>query len=274
MAKEADVVFSLDTTGSMHFAIEAMKEVIKTVAENYIQNRVQVRIGLVEFRDSVNASKMGTHPWDPQNTDLLSIQHFEFESGVYFTENMDMFRRIVDQLVADGGGPTPESSYDSIYTAISQSQWRQNAHRVIIHITDAPPNVPDLVCRDAEHLVEQIQHFEGLDQFHVICPKEYQHWYDDLNKSKKYVDSSKFTKVTVWDLGAGTEDLVEALRKVTKTSSDDIGGEVLISREPEELVTEIVPSENPFDDDGGQEEIQSFDSDEIDEDSDDFIFDD
>ena len=183
MAKEADVVFTLDTTGSMTFAINAMKQVLLDVTQIYLENRVAIRTGLVEFRDLVDATKNGTFPMDATDRTFRAIQHHTFEDG-YFTSNINTFEAAVNTLSAEGGGPLEESSFDAILTAVRQSNWRENAHRVIIHITDAPPNQPDLECQNADALVEGINQFGGLDQIHIICPEEYSELYEPLAMAK------------------------------------------------------------------------------------------
>ena len=54
MAKLADIVFTLDTTGSMGFAIEAMKRTITQLADIYLEARIDTRLGVIQFRDRVN----------------------------------------------------------------------------------------------------------------------------------------------------------------------------------------------------------------------------
>jgi DNA-directed RNA polymerase subunit F len=271
MAKEADVVFTLDTTGSMSFAINAMKQVLLDVTTIYLENRVAIRTGLVEFRDLVDATKKGTFPMDSMNRKFRAIQHHTFEDG-YFTSNINTFEDAIDTLQAKGGGPNPESSYDAILTAVRQSNWRDGAHRVIIHITDAPPNQPDLECQDADALVEGINQFGGLDQIHIICPEDHTELYEPLAMAKACIKEDSFSNCQFWNLDPeDTEALVEQLRNVTKTSSDDIdGAEVLLDRD------DAIPnpvSENPFDEDDDTIETLVFEDDSAELD-DDFMFDD
>ena len=54
MAKLADIVFTLDTTASMGFAIDAMKRTITQLADIYLEARIDTRLSVIQFRDRVN----------------------------------------------------------------------------------------------------------------------------------------------------------------------------------------------------------------------------
>ena len=51
---------------------------------------------------------------------------------------------------SSGGGPHPESSFDALALA-ARSNWREEANRIIIHITDAPPHQPDVKLEQLEN---------------------------------------------------------------------------------------------------------------------------
>jgi hypothetical protein len=90
--------------------------------------------------------------------------------------------------------------------------------------------------------------------------------------AKACIKEDSFSNCQFWNLDPeDTEALVEQLRNVTKTSSDDIdGAEVLLDRD------DAIPnpvSENPFDEDDDTIETFVFEDDSAELD-DDFMFDD
>ena len=152
MAKLADIVFTLDTTGSMGFAIEAMKRTITQLADIYLEARIDTRLGIIQFRDRVNFGES-----DSGNP---TLQRESFVNG--FTSDPKEFRDAVSWYRAAGGGPTPESSFDALALA-SRSEWRDEANRIIIHITDAIPHLPDREINNVKSLVDMLSEV-NIDQ--------------------------------------------------------------------------------------------------------------
>ena len=281
MAKQADIVFTLDTTASMGWVIEGMKQVILDLQSAFLENRIQVRVGLVEFRDSVHAMEVGSYPMDGADRRCFAMQHFQFEDQ-YFTSNANAFETAVNSLNALGGGPHPESSFDAICAAVEESNWLPSSHRVIIHITDAPPNIPDLKCQSADELVNIINENGGIDQLYIVCHSSDQVHYEPLAKSYQHMKEKDFIALEFKKIeNDNTEDLIMQLRQITKTSSDNIeAAEVLLGRDASSADSTKPPSENPFDvDDEIVEEVIVLDhTPDVDgmvvEEDDEFMFDD
>lgn len=123
-AKKIELVFVLDTTGSMSGLIHAAKEKIWSIATNMAQadQAPEIRIGLVAFRD--RGDKYVTRVID-LSSDLDSV----------YAQLMD--------LVADGGGDGPESVNQALYEAVHHVSWSQakDAYQVIFLVGDAPPHM-------------------------------------------------------------------------------------------------------------------------------------
>ena len=162
----ANVMFCLDTTGSMGFAIEAVKEAIVKVAEIYITARIDMTVGLIEFRDRVHSSESGDHEWDGGYPTLRMIDYGDQGS---FTDNINSFGNEVEQLSAQGGGPHPESSFDAMAHAARESSWKEGSTKVIIHITDASPRSPDYEISNIQQL-RDILSDSGIEQIFVVAP--------------------------------------------------------------------------------------------------------
>ena len=114
-----DVVFVLDTTGSMGPLLQAAREQMTTLLSR-LGNESSLRVGFVEYRD---------HP--PQDTVLTRVHPFVAE--------LNRAQKTVNAFSAQGGGDGPEAVFDGIVAA-TQMEWRKHARRIAVLIGDAPPH--------------------------------------------------------------------------------------------------------------------------------------
>ncbi|KAK6361727.1 hypothetical protein TWF730_005441 [Orbilia blumenaviensis] len=115
-----DLLFLIDTTGSMASYIEAAKNQIKSIVKDIkaaFLNEAEVRIAVVGYKD---------------HSDSPNIQFLDFTSTV------DQVYTFLTTLNASGGADTPEDVLGGIQQALSAS-WAYQT-RCIIHIADAPPH--------------------------------------------------------------------------------------------------------------------------------------
>lgn len=119
-----DVVFTIDTTGSMGPYINQAVATAQTVAERTLAEAPGSRVGLVEYRDHVDgvASQMVV----PLTGDFGAL-----------TDGLSTLR-------ARGGGDMPEAVYSGLVTA-ANLDWRAEASRSIVLLGDAPPHDPEPV---------------------------------------------------------------------------------------------------------------------------------
>jgi len=119
-----EVVFVLDTTGSMSGLIEAAKEKIWSIASSMAQadSAPQIRMGLVAYRDRGDA-------YVTRVTDLSS--------------DLDSVYATLMDYRAGGGGDAPESVNKALYDALHGISWSrdQGTYRVIFLVGDAPPHM-------------------------------------------------------------------------------------------------------------------------------------
>lgn len=119
-----DVVFVLDTTGSMSGLIQTAKEKIWSIATTMAsaQPTPDIRIGLVAYRDRGDA-------YVTKIVDLSS--------------DLDSVYATLMDFQADGGGDGPESVNAALYDAVHNMSWsqRDQAYQVIFLIGDAPPHM-------------------------------------------------------------------------------------------------------------------------------------
>jgi Mg-chelatase subunit ChlD len=119
-----DVVFVLDTTGSMSGLIDAAKEKIWSIASTMAgaQPTPEIRIGLVGYRDR----------GDAYVTKIVNL-----------SSDLDSVYAALMEFQADGGGDGPESVNKALYDAVHQIGWSQTdqAYQVIFLVGDAPPHM-------------------------------------------------------------------------------------------------------------------------------------
>ena len=162
--RRADVVFVLDVSGSMGNSLEALKETITEVGEIFLSERVQVRLGIVEFRGTT----------DEHEASSFYINRIKFSSS-QFTENTDEFRDAISKLTATGGGYWEENSMQALMIA-AKSDWQEGPHRVIILVTDAPPLGSATREEDSEWKGVTSSHADYLtsnkiDQLFILAPE-------------------------------------------------------------------------------------------------------
>ena len=119
-----DVVFVLDTTGSMSDLIQTAKEKIWSIATTMAsaQPTPEIRIGLVAYRDR----------GDEYVTKVVDL-----------SADLDSVYATLMDFEADGGGDTPESVNQALYDAVHRMSWSQGeqAYQAIFLVGDAPPHM-------------------------------------------------------------------------------------------------------------------------------------
>ncbi|MDH3638335.1 MAG: VWA domain-containing protein [Gammaproteobacteria bacterium] len=123
-ADKIEVVFVLDTTGSMSGLIQAAKDKIWSIANTMVsaQSAPEIKMGLVAYRDR----------GDTYVTQVLDL-----------SADLDsMYAKLMDFRAA-GGGDGPESVNQALYDAVHKMSWSQdqNAYRVVFLVGDAPPHM-------------------------------------------------------------------------------------------------------------------------------------
>lgn len=120
-APRLDVVFAIDATGSMADEIDVVKEHVRTMMTRIRsgQPAPKVRFGLVAYRD--HGDEFVTRVWG-------------------LTDDVDAIEGAVRQLVADGGGDTPEAVSEALHAAVHEIQWDGQAARMVFLVGDAAPH--------------------------------------------------------------------------------------------------------------------------------------
>jgi uncharacterized protein YegL len=123
-AKRVEVVFVLDTTGSMGGLISAAQEKIWSIASTLAQAQQvpEISMGLVAYRDR----------GDAYVTRVIDLD-----------KDLDsMYAQLMD-FAADGGGDGPEAVNEGLAAAVRNISWSQDqgAYKVVFLVGDAPPHM-------------------------------------------------------------------------------------------------------------------------------------
>lgn len=119
-----DLLFLLDTTGSMDDELRRIQDTIDEIASriNAFQPRPRIRFGLVAFRD---------------------VGEEYVTQRVAFSEDVADFSRELNALLAEGGGDTPEAVEEALAVAINELDWSGDADsvRLVFLVGDAGPHL-------------------------------------------------------------------------------------------------------------------------------------
>jgi Mg-chelatase subunit ChlD len=133
-----EMVFVLDTTGSMGGLLEGAKQKIWGIVNEVMQkqSRPRVRVGLVAYRDRSDA----------YDTQILPL-----------TEDLDKVYMTLMDYQAAGGGDTPENVRRALAESVKSAGWsksNQGIAQIIFLVGDAPPQnyqeYPDVLTTAAE----------------------------------------------------------------------------------------------------------------------------
>ncbi len=119
-----ELVFVLDTTGSMGGLLDGAKQRIWGIVNEVMQTPAHpgVRVGLVAYRDA----------GDEYVTKVLPL-----------TSDLDQVYTTLMDYRADGGGDTPEDVRRALAEGVAQAGWTRNAPhtaQILFLVGDAPPH--------------------------------------------------------------------------------------------------------------------------------------
>src|SRR5205085_2723531 len=112
--KKADVMFVLDITGSMQFAIVGVEQGLEKILNKLKKNDITARVGLTVFRDREKGNGKKPTPNDLSPGIKGDPFTFNFKGKASFTDIQKEFRGVVSKLKAEGGGDIPENSLEGM----------------------------------------------------------------------------------------------------------------------------------------------------------------
>lgn len=191
-----DIVFALDISGSMQWAIDGTGRGIRDFVGELAKNQFDVRVGLVGFQDTTLA----------QPLKILKVNRERM------TTDFAKFGTEVGKLRAGGGGAEGESSLDGVAEA-ARSPFRDQVTRVVVLITDEGPKRPDGEQESIEATAKFLRE-KRIDQIHVVTLPELRKEFEPLWEGAKgnYFDLKA--------LNEGAESFEKLLPDVSKAIAD------------------------------------------------------
>jgi hypothetical protein len=122
-APNLDLLFLMDSTGSMGGEISKIQQTITNIADQISQlpGSPKIRFGVVTYRD---------------RGDSYITRKFGF------TSSLAEFSSFLNSIVASGGGDYPESLNEGLHVAIDTLDWNStDAVRLAFLVADAPPHL-------------------------------------------------------------------------------------------------------------------------------------
>ena len=119
-----EIVFVVDTTGSMSSLIEGAKRKVWSIVNEVLNGkpRPEVRIGLIAYRDRSDAYVTRITP---------------------LTDDLDALYGDLMGFAAKGGGDTPESVNQALNEAVTKIKWTpgEEVLKIVFLVGDAPPHM-------------------------------------------------------------------------------------------------------------------------------------
>ncbi|MGB8657731.1 MAG: vWA domain-containing protein [Candidatus Zixiibacteriota bacterium] len=139
---KADIVFIIDTTGSMSDEIEGLMQTCQKFAKSVVKKNIDHRMGIIAFGDLTISppDKMFRFPLI-RDADRISRA----------------FAEILTNHRTSGGGNLGESSIDALWRALEGFEFRQEATRVFLLFSDEPPLEPDTKQRSMNYTIQEFK---------------------------------------------------------------------------------------------------------------------
>ncbi len=115
-----DLVFVIDSTGSMIDDVDAVKADMREILEHLKQRNPDYRVGVVAYRDINDVYLTRTH--------------------VFLTDDDEAINSAINAIQVTGGDDWREHVYAGINTALELQPWRPDVSQHIILMGDAPPH--------------------------------------------------------------------------------------------------------------------------------------
>ncbi|MDQ0061103.1 VWA domain-containing protein [Paenibacillus harenae] len=137
LSDQVDVMFVVDTTGSMEDELNylgaELKDVIQRVSEEHA-NQLDIRLSANFYRDKHDDYVVKPHP---------------------FVTNVDTVTGWITKENARGGGDFPEAVDQALRDAIHEHEWSKEARaRLLFLVLDAPPHSDPQIIDEVQKLIQ------------------------------------------------------------------------------------------------------------------------
>ena len=203
-----DLVLVIDTTESMQFVIDQVKEHATSLVENLQRMVPTARIGVVVYRD--------------QGDDYV----VKWSDLSFKTEKL---RSFISNITAAGGGDWEEAVLEGVDAAIHELNWRKKSKKIIVLIGGSPPHPDDV--KPLEQMVRKFRQDGGslstvdvTDYLHLSFNRELWH---SLYGDKPFVPPPK-------------PDFYKQVTDVYGDLAKDGGGELIQLADDKKLIRDVL----------------------------------
>jgi Mg-chelatase subunit ChlD len=123
-----DVVFAIDTTGSMGSSIDSVKDAARGMVSRISSSSAGARFALVDYRDF------------PERTG--SPGDYAAKLRTDFTTSQAVITSSIGGLTLGDGGDSPETMFSALHLAYGLA-WRPGVKKMVVVLADAPAHSPE-----------------------------------------------------------------------------------------------------------------------------------
>lgn len=164
-AAKVDLVFVIDSTGSMHSAISNVKKNVAEFATYLAEKGITLRLGLIDYKDIT-----------ADGTDSTKVHEVSFSPWL----NVSDFIAQLSAISVDGGGDGPETPIDGMGHLVNGTlAWSSDAYKFAMLITDADYKEDNL--HGIENMQAMVQRLQEQDiQTSVVTTNFYAPTYANI----------------------------------------------------------------------------------------------
>lgn len=218
--KKLDLVFVVDTTGSMGDDIYRVREDMKGYLNDLKDFGLDFRVAIVDYRDF--ASRTG------------ASRDYPYCVQLNFTSDEETIINAIDNLTLGDGGDTRETIYSALIDGLNELSWREEAGKAAILMGDAPALDPEpYTGYTAQNAIDSLNN--GLIGSDTI---DYSR--SAVKGGSVALAENKRSQITLFAIATSNSS---ATVKCFDTLSEGTGGKTYIaddSSEITEIITEII----------------------------------
>ena len=171
-----DLLFVLDTTGSMDYYIEAVLKSLNNILLNLKQstNKRKINIGCLFYKDLQKRildenipkkllQKQEKIIEDPKFLKGLGIYN-DYISFLDFTPQLDIVEKKLKKVKCFGGDDYCEDLVEALKASMEMSWTHQSTFRIMVIITDAPPHGKSYSEDTVDYFPEKDEEFDNLEE--------------------------------------------------------------------------------------------------------------
>lgn len=159
-SSDIDIVFNIDTTGSMELKISSIKAHISMIVDDVKKQTNSARFAITSYRD------------DPARTNYPNDYRSRVDQE--FTSDAAALKKSLENISADGGGDTPETMYSGIKSAL-ELPWRPGVKKIVLTVTDAPALSPEPGTNLTEKEINALAFAVDPAQLYVLADEDLEH---------------------------------------------------------------------------------------------------